>query len=234
VERMNRFAFLRMPHETDYREYYTYLQNRAKLITDNEELTPHLKGIHKKVYYLNAFIQELELDQSSQQYLSEVIIDLILLMDLFSQNYIKSVRMHLRSSIEEFNRFLLTINGVDFSELSISRINDRILEVYKHNHPIHSKVSALCSDYADLCTFVHVSADSSFTNKLVLSDFHKVNEKEVEKIARQVFRNIQNILYILICEYREKFHNMTKHMQNYLLQQLSQKDQQEINSILES
>lgn len=231
---MSRLLFLRKPHEKDFLTYTGYLNTRGSITIGNEILTPYLKAIHRKTYYLNGFIQHLSPSNTLGKFLKEVVVDLILIMDLYSLNYMKNVRMNLRSAIEEFNRYLLLEKEFDVSDLSISKINEQLLELYKDNPIIHSKISMLCSDYAELCSFIHVVDNHSFTHKLVLSDFQNINRREAEKIARQVNRNIENFLLILIFIHKTSFLTLNKHMQAYILQQLPYADQQSAVTFIES
>lgn len=235
MEKMSRrMNFLRKPHEKDYEEYLEYYRSRVSPLQQFSSLERFVKPIHRKNFYLNLFVNALEVDREGKKYLNEIIVDFILIMDLFSQNYIKNVRMSLRSAIEEFNRYFLIQHGFDCSKLPISRINESALEICRLDSLIHEKVSMLCSDYVELCNTVHVSAESSFTDKLVLSDFQAINERKNEKVARQIYRTIECFIFILICIHTDVFNKLNKHDQNYILQQLPQIDYKKAISRIDS
>jgi hypothetical protein len=228
---MNKSVFLRMPHEADFQLYESYLEKRTVFLK-HKFVRAKVVAIHKKVYYLNDFVTRLRIDDDVKCYLNELVVDFILIMDLLLLNYLKNIRMSLRAAIEEFNRYLLARRGEDCSQLSVYRLNENVKKLYKRDPYIHNKVSQLLSDYSNLCNYVHVTTGSPFSDKLVLKDFNIINESEINKLFRQITRVLNNLLFILILENKTDFLAMNKHMQSYLLEQLSTDYNSEIQNII--
>ncbi|MCR8866888.1 hypothetical protein NQ109_28590 [Priestia megaterium] len=224
--------FLQMPHKADFTYYLSHINTRNKK-SIHPFITEKLKGLHKKIYYLNLLIQSLEVSDKEHTYLQEITVDLITSMDLFSLNYIKSVRMSLRAAIEEFNRLLLVNIKGELGKISVYQLNQQVKDHFQSNTVIKDKVSQMLSDYKDLCDFVHVSGKKAFTEKLVLEDFQIIDKSELDRVCNQIFRVIENIIFIVICVYKEAFLKLNKHKQSYILGQMKDLYQKDIEGILE-
>lgn len=228
---MNRGLFLRKPHVEDFKAYLEFMTNRQK-VDIHETVLVLLKGIHRKVYYLNLLVKNLTGSKGNICFLREVIVDLIICMDLFSMNYLKPVRTNLRSVIEEFNRYLLTTTTEQESPTTVFVLNNMIKNHFKEE-VIKTKVSQLINDYKVLCEYVHVDV-KNISDKLTLEDFHDLDLSELHKLSRQIYRIIENIIFIIIYLNQSEFISLNKHSQHYHLDQLNSVYKEQIEEELKS
>jgi hypothetical protein len=229
---MSRSIFLQKPHSSDYKHYLTYLEERNTTPT-NSEIVEKLKVIHRKIYYLNLLVKSLNTSDTEQNYFKEIITDLIMCMDLFSLNYMKPARMGLRASIEEFNRLLLVKIREEVRNLGVFKLNQKVKDNFGVDQNLHRKISQLLSDYSQLCDYTHVSETENFTDKLVLEDFKILNRSEMNLIFNQIIRVIENMIFIIVYQFKEEFLNFNKHKQIFIIEQLNTYYQSEINEILD-
>ncbi|MGG4490830.1 hypothetical protein [Metabacillus idriensis] len=229
---MNRSIFLQKPHEKDFNYYLSHLKDR-NTTTTNSDILEKLKVIHRKIYYLNDLAKSISMTTNEKGYFNEVVTDLILCMDLLSLNYMKPARMGLRASIEEFNRLLLVKIKEDVEGLGVYKINENVKKKYKTVNYVHGKISQLLSDYKQLCNFTHVSDNNNFTNKLVLDDFKLIDRSELNIITNQILRVLENMIFIIICQYKRDFLRLNKHQQAFIIEQLKEPYQRDLNLVLD-
>ncbi|AXN39628.1 hypothetical protein [Peribacillus butanolivorans] len=229
---MNKSIFLQRPHEGDLDHYLSHLKER-NTATTNAKIVEKLKVLHRKIYYLNLLSQSLNMVAKEKRYLNEIVTDLILCMDLFSLNYMKPTRMGLRAAIEEFNRLLLVKVKEEVKNLGVYKLNEKVKEKFKEDNHIHGKISQLLSDYKQLCDFTHVSDNNNFTNKLVLDDFKFIDRSELNHISNQIVRVVENMIFIIICQYKSSFLQLNKHQQAFIIDQLKETYQSEIEYVLD-
>lgn len=225
-----RRTFLRMPHEADFKVYSSYIDTRNGT-TYIPNVIANLKMLHKKIYYLNVLIQNLTINEKEFNYLKEVLFDLITTMDLFSLNYIKPTRMNLRAVIEGTIRFFL-VKKMELGNEGVGVLIDNFKDTYSNKEYLSDKIAQISSDYGQLCNFVHTSQIQNFTTKSVLEDFKNVNNSEINIVAKQISRVIENIMFLIIYEHKDDFLKFNKFQQHWIVEQLKKEYADEINGFL--
>lgn len=228
---MNRHTFLQMPHETDFKLYSSYIETR-NMVSSNPNVFSNLKPIHKKLFYFNFLVNSTQTNLEESNYLQEITVDLITCMDLFSLNFIKPARMSLRAAIESFIRLLLKKSREEVGNLGVGLLIEKLKKVYKNKNYLSDNLNQLLSDYGQLCGFVHTSKKQNFTQKTVLQDFSIVNSSELSGVSKQLQRVIENMLFIVICEYPDCFLLLNKFEQYWIKSELNKTNDQKIEAFL--
>ncbi|WP_077736430.1 hypothetical protein [Bacillus sonorensis] len=179
--------FLQDPHINDFDLYKSYVNQKTQstLLKTNES---NIKPLYKKVYYLNFLINHLKLKST---FLKECTYNILLSMDLLNFKFINSMRLQLRSSLEQFNRYLLEQKQQYNSEYGIRQINEKV-KIHYTDTKIEKIVMDLLNDYKQLCDYVHVSREQFFSTQSVLNDLDTIKPRDIVKTIKMLCR---------ICDY---------------------------------
>ncbi|KAA6482206.1 hypothetical protein [Bacillus swezeyi] len=179
--------FLQDPYKEDFNLYKSYVNQKTQITLLNS-YESNIKPLYKKIYYLNFLINHLKLKST---FLKECTYNILLCMDLLNFKFINSMRLQLRSSLEQFNRYLLEKKQQYNPNFGVRQINENV-KMHYTGTKIDNIVKDLLNDYKQLCDYVHVTKEQYFSAQRVLNDLEAIKPKEI----------IQNInLLCRICDY---------------------------------
>ncbi len=203
-------TFLVDPHIEDFELFKKYVEEKR----DHTLLIARMdviKGIYKKVYYYNLMVNKIyDFSSDETRFLQESVGDLVMAMELFNMNYLKPSKMALRSSIEQFNRYLLLKQGKFEKGLGVRDINAKVKAVFNPT-PINDLISKLLSDYKSLCNFVHVEEKNNFSKTLVLSKYQDFNNNKINKLNNELQRITETFCLINIFIEKTSYNNISKY-----------------------
>lgn len=203
-------TFLVDPHIEDFTLFSKYVEEK-KDFTLHKSKNDVIKGIYRKIYYYNLLINEIyDLSDDNFKFLKESIGDLTMAMELFNMNYLKPSKMALRSSIEQFHRFLLLKHGQFEMGLSVRDIHRKVKELFD-NLTLKSLISTLLSDYKQLCNFVHVEESNDFSKNLVLSSYQDFESKKVNKLNNELQRITETFCILIIIIDKDAYSRISKY-----------------------
>lgn len=221
--------FLADPYKKDFAEYKKYVDEKhsSTLINHKEDI---IKGTYRKIYYFNYLINKINKNKCiTNKFLIESKADLIMAMELYNMNYRKPTKIMLRSSIEQFFRWLLDQKKNEYPKgLGVRKILDLIKDKYK-NSDFYTFISSLLGEYDRLCDYAHVDSEQLFTNKLVLSNFNNFDNKEILSLNREIQRITESFIVLVINIEITYFKMLTRHDRHLVLNSLSKGFRQNID-----
>ncbi|MBU3569221.1 hypothetical protein IUK39_03390 [Priestia aryabhattai] len=208
--------FLQDPHQIDFEKYKAYVlkKNEISLINFKEA---DLKFLFKKIYYLGFLQEKLEINSD---FLKEAIFNLLLSMDLLNFHFWNPLKLQLRSSIEQFYRYLLKRIEIDTTEMSARNINSTVKSNYQ-NLKLSSLIAKLQADYKDLCNYVHVSIKEFFSKNHSLNYLSTIEDKKLRNIINQISRICDCFVIILISLNYDSYCKIGLYNQNFIENSLS-------------
>ncbi|MGG4042135.1 hypothetical protein [Bacillus smithii] len=225
--------------ERDYNLYKSYVIDRKYLFQSS--LEKKLKDVFSFLYMFTLMVDDilnLELDNEIKNYISEVKADLIVSLDLANINYLKGSKQILRSSIEEFFRFCLSIQrkkeyelnkrkGIYTADDSLKKLRSNIdtHKVGKMTHftcekfsqtPIESPIKNLVDLYSELSSFVHVNKTENLTAKNFLNEFKEIDQEKSSKFLSIYSQTVDLMTVITIYFYNYYPFNSVLTKRNWL------------------
>lgn len=206
--------------DKDYNMYKNLTKNREYLF--DTALEGKLKEVHSFLYTLTLLVDDIlnmNLDNEPKNFISEVKSDLIVAFDLINMNYLKAAKQILRSSIEEFFRFCLSIQrnkeyeinkskGVYSADESLKKLRSNI-DTHKVGKMIHFTISKFSQThvrcpierlsilYGKLSSFVHVNKTENLTTENFLCEYTQPNQKESSDFLN-IYNQTLNLIIIIV------------------------------------
>lgn len=207
--------------ENDFKEYISYTEKRPHLNQSN--LTMDLKNYYELLFIFSNVIyifRDLDNKSNMWDFICETKNDLIICFDLLNMNYHTASKKILRSSIESFFRFSLSLARYEeykenreqqiFSATDslrnlksmvathkVGKMTTFTLEYFSETEVANSFVS-LNRIYSSLSGNVHVNSKENFTPHRFLSNYLEIKDEDVVdnlKVQKSVLINILIILY---------------------------------------
>ena len=178
-----------------------------------------LENIFNRIYIINVISNRIEFrDYFDSQYFKVVISCSIEAYSLFLDNYLRASALVLRSSLENFIKFIIEVNNK--KEKKQYEINDRVYSSNKAKiteiidevflSPVSNKLESLNgkmeTEYKELSALSHSLTRESLDN--VLNYFSELSEMKYE-YSEQIVAKIESvtiyILEVIILLFRESF-----------------------------
>jgi hypothetical protein len=187
-----------------------------------------LKKYHRKLRALNLFSHELK-NEYNHFYLEECVSDLIGTIPLLVQGYYKQVNFSIRSSIENFFKFLYSnfINKNDNSvELKVSKLLEDVLNHFKKQKDIKLELDKLTRLYSDFCNFVHTNSQIYASLVKYLVNYPVLSAENLSQTTNNAVETIKSIIIILLNTYDKLFANISIIRRQEILESFNHKFKQ--------
>lgn len=228
-----------MSREVDQDYQYViqfFNQYSLKDMMDNPQCTKQIKCMHRKLYSLMVFINEVErigcIDEISIKYFKEVSADLILAFFCWVNGIYKSAQLQMRSSIENYLKAIVYIDEPKIIEIkSVYEIFD-IAETASgfKNAFCKMRYNILSSEYSNLCATVHGALDK-LCNIGGLIKFPEYDEEIAKLVGDEFDKIVASYLSVIYFVYYDNIYQMHELNRDLFLQGLGKKDKAEIYNI---
>lgn len=181
-------------YKGDYEHYKEYVRNRELLF--DTEIDGSLEYSYQLLYIfstISSSISKFNSRSKVKHFYNEVKNNLIISFDLINMNYLNSAKQILRSAIESFFRFFLSVSQyIEYRENKKKKIYNATIKLkdlksmvdthsvwkmtsytvnFFENTPISNTIRSLNEHYGVLSGNVHVNAEQNFTLKEYLSEY---------------------------------------------------------------
>ncbi|MDN6775994.1 MULTISPECIES: hypothetical protein [Enterococcus] len=234
--------------QTDFEHYKDYVQNREHLFEREEFL--QVSDIYHELYIFSESISKYDgMDDKSRinYFITECKNALIISFDLLNMNYLNSSKQILRSSIESFFRFSLSLmRYIEYKENcskgyygateSLKKLNtlysshkvfnltNGTIEYFKETI-VNDCINNLYMNYSKLSSNVHITDTKEFSPQKYLLEYAKLNI--ADSIEACELYNVVLNNYILVLIYFDKLlevPSLTKKRIQFLEYQLDEKE----------
>lgn len=190
-------SFLIEHSKSDYTNFKSYCETYSLPSITDERSEQIIREIHKeiyKMYYLHSCIE------NENDFLKETVSDLLSVMFMARQGLTKGAMVILRSSIENFMRYLvetyLEDKSIIYHTVVLPLFENTKGFFYQHNIIINN-VNGLYSNYSYLCQFSHSALTQYQSQFMTLSEIQNLNINDLRNIKSQVSNTVCYFLAIL-------------------------------------
>lgn len=190
-------SFLNEHSRADYMKFKEYCDAYKTPVIDAAVTEQKVREIHKEVYkfyYMHYCVE------NENVYMKETLSDLLSVLMMARQGMIKGAMVILRSSIENFMRYLVDyyLNKKVLIESTL------VLPLFEHTKnffgahtQVENSVNKLYGVYSYLCGFSHSALTEYQSQNMTLTEISNLNNFDLEKINTQVKQTIREFLSII-------------------------------------
>jgi hypothetical protein len=200
---MSKKTFLVPAYKKDYIHFTNFL-NQFNISEKLREpiLEENLKCIHRVLFSLLKIIEKIDLTEQENFFLRECFSDVMISLLMFPQSLHKANRLSLRSSIENFNKFLICKLDNYNPNLSVYKINNKTKELFKHTFE-KRYLDKLLSTYKRLCNYVHLTHKRYSTVYEYLDDVIVSDNRAIIKLREEITLTVESYIMLLLHVYQK-------------------------------